>query len=332
MKLSIGKEKRFYLLFLSIMAAALLMVPGRPGAVIVDRIVAIVNGDVITLSELEQRAAPVLNQYITPEMSPKERAEARREILARILPQMIDDKLVDEEIKRLGITVKDSEIDGVLQRMFRENGITMEEFRDKLAQQGVTLEEYRQQIRKQIERARLVNAQVQQKIVITDEQVKAYLRKRQGGSSQYGGPYYRIEHILIAPKGDDPYSRQEARKRAQEALDELKSGSDFLEVARRFSDAGPGGVSLGVFSMDEMAPVLRKAIEGLKPGEYSEIIETPMGFQILRLAAVSNTKEEEFDPMVMEETREKLYNMEMESRFQEWLNELRSKSAIRILL
>jgi len=325
------KQFRYISLFLFLLSLSLIA-PYRAGAVIVDRIVAIVNGDVITLSELERRAAPILQKYITPDMPPEQRAEARREILARVLPQMIDDKLVDEEIRQLGISVKESEVDGVVQRMCRDSGITIEEFRDRLAQQGMTLEEYKEQVKKQIERARLVNSQVQQKIVITDEQVKEYLRKRKGGSSQYGGPYYRIEQILIVPRGSDGYAKQEARRRAEEALKELRAGAGFEQVARKYSDAGPDGLSLGVFSMDEMAPVLRNAIEGLEPGEYSEIIETPLGFQILKLAGVSNSKEEEFDPMVMEETREKLYNMEMDSRFQEWLNELRAKSAIRILL
>ncbi len=301
-------------------------------AAIVDRVVAVVNGEPITLAELEKRAAPLLKKHITSDMPVKEKVRLKREIFAKVLPQMIDDKLVDEEIKRLGITVDDSEVNGMIDRICRENGITLDEFVAKLKEQGVTLDQYKEQVRKQIERARLINAQVKQKIVITDEQVKTFLRYKYPQSSRYGGPYYKIEQILIVPDDVDPNGRKAALERAKKALKELKAGKDFYEVASRYSNAGRDGVELGVFSLDEMAPVLRNAIEGLKPGETSGIVETATGFQILRLAGVTNSKEEEFDPLLMEEARAKLYDIEINNRFQEWLNQLRSKSSIRILL
>ncbi len=302
-------------------------------AVIVDRIVAIVNSHVITLSELEKKARPYLQQYIEDSMSPEEKAQMKQTIYAKILPQMIDDYLVQEEIKKLGITVSDAEVENAIDNICANNGITRHELKQKLEQEGTSFEKYKKQLATQIERARLIGSKVQSKVVITDEQVRAYLSS-ESGNTDYGGPYYVLDHVCVVPEADTSSAKAVARKRAEEALKALKDGENFETVAHRYSSKVPlaSDVRLGVFSLDEMSPSLRKAVEELKPGEVSDVIETPLGFQILKLVSISNSKQVDIDPAVMEETRQKLYNQEVNQRFQDWLNELRSKSTIRILL
>lgn len=302
-------------------------------SVIVDRIVAIVNSHVITFSMLEKRAGPYLKGYLKDDMSPEEKAQVKQTVYAKILPQMIDDYLVSQEIKRLGVTVTDAEVDNAIDSICRNNGITRQVLVEKLNQEGTSLEKYRKQLKIQIERARLISSQVHSKIVITDEQVRAYLQG-DSSTSEYGGPYYILDHICVVPESDSSSAKSKARKRAEDALKALEKGDDFKVVADRYSSrvAVASDLRLGVFSVDEMSPSIRKAVEGLKPGGYSDIIETPMGFQILRLVGISNSKEEDIDPALMEEIRQKLYNQQVNQRFEDWLNELRSKSAIRILL
>ena len=318
----------FISIFLGFMTSA---VTAR--AVIVDRIVAVVNGKVITLSELEKRAAPILSRYLTPDMTAEQRAEVKQKIYAQILPQMIDDYLVEEEIQKLGIKVTDQEVEDAIDNICRSNGLTRQEFEEKLKKDGVSLEEYKKQIASQIERLQLVNAEVKSKIVITDEMVRDYLRK-QKGSTGYQGPFYILEHICVVPQGDSPSDVEAAKKKASEALKALKEGMSFEEAARRYSSQVPVAreVRLGVFSLDEMAPYIKETVKKLSPGEYSGVLKTPLGFEILRLAGISNSKEEDVDPATMEEVRRRLYNQEINERFQDWLNKLRSKSTIRILL
>ena len=310
-----------------------LLAAGAAQAVIVDRIVAIVNSHVITLSQLEKRARPYLREYLSEDMSPEEKAQVKQTIYSKILPQMIDDYLVEQEIERLGISVSDQEVDHAIENVCRNNGITVQELEEKLKQDGTSMEEYRKQVATQIERARLINSQVQSKIVITDEQVRAYLRG-ENSSSEYGGPYYILDHICVVPESNAPSAQAAAEQKAEEALKALEDGEDFAEVAKKYSSPVPiaSELRLGVFSLDEMSPSIKKAVEDLKPGSFSGVIETPMGFQILKLVGISSSKEENIDPALMEETRHKLYNQEINQRFQDWLNELRSKSAIRILL
>jgi len=305
---------------------------GQCNAVIVDRIVAIVNSHVITLSQLEKKARPFLKEYLEEGMSPEERAQVKQTIYAKILPQMIDDYLVEQEIERLGITVSDAEVDKAIENICRNNGITRQELVEKLKEEGTSLDDYRKEVASQIEKARLISSEVQSKIVITDEQVRDYLQADQG-TGEYGGPYYILDHICIVPESKSQAAKEAARQKALEALQALDDGQSFEQVARDFSSPGAlaSDVRLGVFSIDEMSPAIKKAVEDLKPGEYSKVIETPMGFQILKLVGISNSKEQDIDPALMEETRRKLYSQEINQRFQDWLNELRSKSAIRIL-
>ncbi len=319
-------------LFLAVTAALSVGVP-RARAVIVDRIVAVVNGKVITLSELEKRAAPILDRYLTPDMSSEKRAQMKQKIYAQILPQMIDDYLVEQEIKKLGIKVSDEEVKTAIDNLCRSNGISMQEFEEKLKKEGISIEQYKKQIATQIQRLQLLNAEVKSKIVITDEMVKDYIRK-QKGTTGYAGPFYILDHICVVPKSDSASDKDAARERAEEALRALDDGMSFEEAARRYSSDTPVAkdTRLGVFSLDEMAPYIKEAVKKLSPGEHSGVLETPVGFEILHLAGISSEKDEQVDPDTMEQVRRKLYNQEINERFQDWLNELRSKSTIRILL
>ncbi len=302
---------------------------------LVDRVVAVINGQVITLSELEERARPILDQYLHDDGSPKDMQSKRMEILARLLPQLIDEYLVQQEVKKRGIVVSEQEVQRAIDRICKENSMSLDEFKSRLRAEGLSMEQYREQIRQQIERSKLIGAEVSSKIVVTDEQVRSYLEKN-GGHRSYKGPYYTLDQICVTPSNpDDPVAVKEAKARAEKALEELKRGRPFAKVAKMYSSlpSAKDGGRLGVFSMDEMAPFVKKAVRDLKPGQFSDVIKTPMGWQILHLDKISRTgPRQEFSRAQIEDAREKLYRKQLNARFEEWLGELRSKSAIRILL
>ncbi len=321
----------FAALFMSVL---LLMLSGSAFGVIVDRIVAVVNDKVITLYELEKKAAPLLHKYITPDMSPDQQEMTRQQIFAQVLPQLIDDVLVQEEIESKGLTATDQEVEQAIQNICDQNGITRDEFAEKLATQGYTLDKYKEQIKQQIERSRLIQSEVKSKIVVTDEDIMNEYASSNGGSS-YDGPYYDLSLINIAPDDpEDPESRKAAEERAVEAYKKLRDGTPFAEVAAEYSSlpsAAEGG-KLGRFSADEMDPFIRDIILKLKPGEFSKVIDMPSGFQIFKLDGISSTQKVDVPEDEKEEIRKRLYNEKMEERFQEWLDDLRAKSAIKIML
>ncbi len=301
--------------------------------IIVDRIAAIVNGDVITLSELEGWAQPLVQKYTNEEMIKEEIETKRQEIFAQVLPQLIDDRLAQEEAEKLGIKVDEQEIERALDQICEDNHINRDQLSEKLTSEGHTLEEYKKELKQQIERAELINAQVRAKIVVTDEQVKEYLKKHPIRNSA-DDPLYIMQHICAKFEEGNSESREEARKRIEEAHNALREEEVFEEVARRYSDlpSGQDGGYLGAFTLKEMAPFVKQAVVNLEPGDFSDIVDTQMGWQIFRLKEIVQSGQTDLDSAQIKKIRKKLYSEQINARFEEWLGELRSKSTIQILL
>lgn len=301
--------------------------------IIVDRIAAIVNGDVITLSELEGWAQPLVQKYTNEEMSKEEIETKRQEIFAQVLPQLIDDRLAREEAKKLGIKIGEQEIERALDQICEDNHIIRDQLSEKLASEGHTLEEYKKELKQQIERAELINAQVRAKIVVTDEQVNEYLKEHPLNNSS-NAPLYIMQHICAKFEEDDPETREEARRRIEEAYNALREEKVFEEVARRYSDlpSGQDGGYLGAFTLKEMAPFVKQAVVNLEPGDFSDIVDTQVGWQIFRLKEIVQSGQTDLDSAQIKEVRKKLYREQINVRFEEWLKELRSKSTIQTLL
>ena len=320
-------------LFISLLP--IVFTPMAFGAII-DRIAAAVNGDVITLSELKERAQPLIKKYISDEMTGEEKAAKKKEILKQVLDQMIDEDLAQSEIKKLGIKVSDKDVDDVIAKICKENNLTMDEFKEKLSSNGIGLDAYRNDIKKQIENSQLIGSQVHAKTVVTDEEVLASLKKESGQGSAEEGPFYVLQHIYIAPKNPgDQASRQEALEKAKEALKALKNGQKFEDIVQKYSDPtqGQAGGYLGTFAEKDLSQIIKNAVSGLKPGQFTDVMDTPDGFQIIRLKEITKSQgTQSIDPSKMKEAREKLYREKLNARFEEWLHDLRSKATIRILL
>ncbi len=289
-------------------------------AVVVDRIVAVVNDEVITLSELDEAAAPFYQRYLQRVDNPVEKEQIIKEIRQKVLRQMIDDLLVAQEVKRLGISVSDEEIDHFIENLKKQNGLSDEKLAEMLSAQGLTLEEYRQQVAEQLKRIKLIQTQVRGRLVITEEEMKAYYQKHYLSSAK---TRYELAAIIIQGKG--------AEDRAHEAFERLRSGEDFAKVAEEYSAVKGSGQGLGTFSLDELSPEVRRVIQKLKPGEFSPPVKVGSSWQIYFLLGVRSEGTQPFEA-VKAEIQQKLYQEKVDQLFQNWLKELREKSYIRILL
>ncbi len=289
-------------------------------AVIVDRIVAVVNDEVITLSELDEAAAPLYQRYLPGVENPVKKEELIKEIRQKVLRQMIDDLLVAQEVKRLGIKVSDEEIDHFIENLKRQNGLSDEKLAEMVRAQGLTMEEYRQRVAEQIKRIKLIQAQVRGRLVITEEEMKAYYQKHYLPSAK---TKYELAAIIVQGGG--------AEKKAQEAYQKLRAGEDFSRVAEEYSAVKGSGQGLGAFSLDELSPEVREVIKSLKPGEFSPPVKVGNTWQIYLLLGVRSEGAKPFAE-VKPEIQQKLYQERVDQLFQNWLKELREKSYIRILL
>ncbi len=328
----IYRSYRFSSLFLLsalLMAAWTLFFCKEAHARIVDRIAAIVNGEVITLSEVQEKARPVMER-LKAEGEQIGELE-RQQIITKVLGELIDQTLVDIEAKKLGITVSDEEVDRAYHQLLQENNISEEELKRQLTASGLTLKSYKEQLKRQIQQSRLVQSQVRAKIAVTEDEIINYIKEK-GLAGNGQEPLYSLQHICV-PYGNGS-SKEEARERAEEAYNKLKSGVPFEQVAVEYSavpSAQEGGF-LGTFTMKEMAPFVQEAIKGLRQGEFTQVMDTPMGWQIFRLKGVSRAKDGGIPKGLAEEVRNKIYRQKINSQFEKWLSRLRQKYTIKILL
>lgn len=302
----------------------------RSDTEVIDRIIAYVNDDIITLSELNERtkafvAARQQNPFL------REQQQSLEKIRHDMLNSLINERLAAQEVSRLNISVGEPEVDATIARLKQENQISQEAMEAQLRKEGISYKDFRQRIKTTLEQRKLVNREVQSKTIITDEMVEAYyesnIKEFQGKSR------WRLQDIYLPfPQGTTQEQRAQVRAVAQQVLDRLKEGADFGMLAQRYS-LGPGaeaGGDLGFFSKGELEPALERAIEDLEPGETTPAIETSRGLHIIKVTEVDRAPAKALDD-IRENIRSNLYSREVDFRYREWLSALRERSYIKIV-
>jgi len=309
----------------------LLLPPTSPTAEVVDRIIAYVNDDIITLSELNEKTAAMVaarkqNPYLRDQEQDVEKL--RRDIL----DNLINERLAAKEITRLKISVTAGDVDNVVKSIIEDNHLTPEQFEVELRKQGQTVEDFRKRIREDLERARLIDREVRSKTVVTDAQVEAYYKSKR---EEFQAKVRRRLQSIFLPYGPEnsPDKERQIYAVAEQIRERLTRGADFAAMAKRYSQ-GPGaeaGGDLGFFNEGELDPVLEEAIETLKPGEISQIVRTGNGLHIIRVAEVQTVAERPMEE-VRENIRRRLSQQEMNRLYAEWLKGLRARSFVKIQL
>lgn len=254
--------------------------PAAGRIVPLDRIIAVVNDEVITRRDLDQRVKIVLTQLRQQGTPPPP-----QDVLAKqVLERMIFNRVQLQYAKETGLRVDDPTLEKTLSRIAEESKITLAQLRDALEKDGVNFNQFREDIREEIVMARLREREVDNKITVAESEIDNLLSARQiqGGRTEE----YNLSHILIrVPEQASPEQLQERRARAEQALAQARGGADFRQVAASFSDA-PDAVQGGAMGWREMArlpAIFADAVKGLKPGEISNVLRSPNGFHIVRV-------------------------------------------------
>ena len=306
---------------------ALLVVLASPAGAgeLVDRVMAVVNDDVILLSELEVAIKPYVERIANAGYAPEKEREMKFKIREEILSQLIDRMLTDQEVRRLGLTVEPVEVDKAIERVKQANFFTDEMLREAMASQGYTLDEYRENVRQQILRSKLVNREIKARTVITAEDAKDYYESH---PAEFGDQRrYHLRNILLSPDTPDLTARQ-AR-----ILDALAEGTPFAEVAKRYSQAAQAaaGGDLGQFPLDRLSPQIRAAIQPLAEGQYTGWLNTEQGVQLFYLDKIVQAGGKSFEEVKVQ-IEDTLYRQFVDDKFRSWLDGLRQRSYIRTIL
>ena len=297
---------------------------------VVDRVVAVVNQEIITLSEVEKWIDPLKDEIVTKDRL--ERREQVQEICRKVLEKLIEEKLIDQEVKKSGVKVPSKEVEATLEEVKRRNAATQEDLEKALAADGLTLEAYKKQIEKGLQRQKLINWSVKVETKAGEKEFREFYQKNM--DRYRTNETYRPGQILfIIPKGATPEEIREIKKKCQKVLEKIKGGEDFGEMALLYSEdtSNKDRGDLGYFKKGELLPAFQREALRLKVGEVSEIVRTEFGFHIIKLLDRKG-----MDPLPFEEVQEKVkadyFESEMEKALKQYLSTLKEKSVIDIKL
>lgn len=244
-----------------------------------DRIVAVVNDEVITLRELRAGLAAAERQIKQQGMQLPPRDILERHLLDRMIVERVQLQLARET----GLRVDDTQLDRALNGIAQNNRLSLADFRTALERDGIPWARFREEIRNEMTIARLKERDVDSRIVVSDGEVDNFLASAQGAAAS---EEFNLAHIMLrVPEQAKPEQLARIRARADEILSQLKRGDDFAQLAATNSDAPDGlsGGAMGWRPLDRLPALFAEAVPKLKPGEASEVLRSPAGFHILKL-------------------------------------------------
>lgn len=311
-----------------VFAAALMMSVGA-FAETVERIVAVVNDEIITQTDVDRyqkrlQAGGLADDLLIPDEATKQSLLKDRE---KLLQTMINAKVIDSEVKKQNLSVPIERVEQEIRKVAKNNGVSRDELKTALLERGIPFSEYQDFIKTGLERQSLVEKAIASRIKISEDDVMSEYTARTGAKEQQAYEYTLAHIYLDSSKG----GAKAARQRAEEALAKLRSGVPFERAAADASEdpAFEQGGLLGVFKTGELQKDLENAVAKLAPGENTNVIPANGGFQIVkvlkkRLIPDPRTEKDR------EKIRSELYEASFKKQLHDWLEQLRTDAFVRI--
>jgi len=281
----------------------------------VEGIVAVIEGEPVTLSELNQfiaRGSAVPNPNL-PGLSDRK----------HWLEFLIEERLIEKEAEKIGVTVSETEVDKAITELLQSNSLSPADLAKTLRERGLTEADYRREIRGELIRSQVLGREVQPRIFLSEDKVRTYYLENISRFSTR--PEQRIAQIVISR------SQPQAEEKLKKVERLLREGKDFAELAREYSDdpSRQNGGDLGYFELSELRPEFREALAQLPLKKPSAPVRTPASFYILLI-----TEQKTGTPVPFAEVKnqvtEELYNREVDRGFRNWLEGIKSRAKIEL--
>ncbi len=314
------------LVALSIALLAGVLLAGSAGARTIDRVVAVVNDEIVLDSELEQFAAASARGPV--ELETPDGARAFEAMKKKALDRLIDSRLIAQQAAELKLTATSEEIDRAVDEVKKQHNLDDATFTEALKGQGFTMESYRKDLKKQILELKVINTAVRSRVSVSDEEVKtAYLQSdRQYATDRMA---HLREIVLKVPKGASAEELERRQKLAGRIITEARGGRPFTELAKAYSEAdskGEGG-DLGWVQAGSLVDELSEIVKQMDPGDVRGPIRTSQGFAILELVEWKSGNLRPFEE-VKEQLKRQLYDQQVEKATTAWVKELRKKAHV----
>jgi len=306
----------------------LCFLPAASGeGVVIDRVVAVANREIITQSELDQA-----EQAMKRERSlSKEGAELPFNLKRDLLTQLIEKRLILQEAKKKGIKLSDSEMELAFRDIEERNHFpNRDAFKQAIAQENLSWEQYVKDLENQLLLLKLMNREIDSHIVLTTEEIQAYYDTH---PEKFRLPEkIRLKQVLLRlPENPSKEEVEELRQKAEKILSEAKSGGDFTRLVQEYSD-GPErrqGGDLGYFHKGELAQEIDQAVFGLKEETVTPVIKSSLGFHLFKIQEVKESGRQPFEK-VKKEIEDQLLSDKREGLRKKWLEELWSRSFVEV--
>jgi peptidyl-prolyl cis-trans isomerase SurA len=319
---------KFVLKNLSVLLLALsfIVCTSRASAEIIERVIAVVNDDIILQSDLAKYEKRLRDGAIVDDLLATDPQALLKDRKA-LIDHMIDEKVIDSEIKKKGLNVTFEQVEKEINKIASRNGISRVQLKQAVKEQGTSFADYQEFIKKRLERQSLIEQSVTSKIKISDEEVAAYYMSTKKKKSLGQAYEFQIAHIFFQTKSD----LKSAEAKAKTVLDLLKKGETFETLASKYSE-DPGfsaGGLLGTFKSGEFQKDLEDAVSQLQPGEVSGIVKGKNGLHILKVLNKRLISDPELERQ-KEELRQTLYQKAFKKQFSFWLDQRRQEAFVRI--
>lgn len=297
-------------------------------AEVVERIVAIVNSEIILESDLKKMPAKLkkrdlIYDYLIPGTEDVFYKGERKSLL----DYLINEKIMDSEIKRLNLIVTSEKVDQEIREIAKRNNISSQEVLNAVSAEGLSVSEYKESLKSRLERQSLIEAEIISKLRISDEDAYSeYLRKTPSARSTVNE--YSIAHIFFSPKKG---GGEAALKRAEAVYEKLRQGENFETQAQQFSEDTnfSNGGFLGNFKTGEFLKELEDSVTNISPGQYSPVVRSKMGFHIVKLLSKKGSTDPRFEKD-KEKIKSQIFDATFRRQLKLWLQTKKDESFLRI--
>ncbi|MES2768394.1 MAG: peptidylprolyl isomerase [Bdellovibrionota bacterium] len=292
----------------------------------VDKIVAIVNDEILTLKDIENYKRQLQKGKFVDDLliSDKEKILKDRNAL---IDHMINERLIDSEVKRQDLSVTVEKVDQEIKKVSDGNKMTRAQLIAALKAEGISFSDYQNFIKQRLERQALIQKTISSKIKITDDEIQNYYMNNYKGNSVTSYEY-SLAHILFLPKGGD---KEAAKSRAESVLKKLSAGESFDSLASQFSEDPnfSSGGFLGNFKSGEFLKELETSVQNLSVGANTGVVPTKFGYHIVKLISKKIVKDSVFESK-KKEIQNILYEKAFAQQFKFWIEERKLGSFIKI--
>jgi peptidyl-prolyl cis-trans isomerase C len=299
----------------------------KPVPTQLPEVVARVNGESIGKAEFEKAIKNVEGRAGQPVP-----AEQRDQVYRGVLDQLIAYRLLMQETKSRKIEVPENEVDARLASI-KQQFPSEDAFKQTLTQQQMTVEQLREDAKSDMRVTKMLESEVGAKVAVQAQDVNTFYQQNPDKFKQ--GERVRASHILIrTAENADVKTKEVAKTKAADVLKEVKSGKDFSELAKNYSQdpgSAANGGDLGYFAQGQMVPAFEQAAFTLKPGEVSNVVETPFGYHIIKVADKQAARTVPLDE-VKPQIEQFLQNQQRQQKTEAFINSLKAKGKVEVLI